>query len=229
MNRILSGSSLKMIAVITMAIDHIASHFLRYHEVFMTPLLTYHGKSLTYYFLLRAIGRLAFPLFAFLIVEGFQHTRNRWNYGRNLFIFALISEIPWLLVHGGTLRLLGHNVMFTLLLGFLGLCVLERYRTDVRKLTLYLLGMFVFSVIFRAEYDGSGFAFILLLYTLRQHRLLQAIIGSCMLPMKWVAGLAFIPINMYNGQRGFIRGTFAKYAFYAFYPLHLLLIYYLKY
>ena len=71
-------------------------------------------------------------------------------------------------------------------------------------------------------------AFIVLLYALRRHTVLQAMAGCCMLPMKWRAGLAFIPISMYNGRRGFIRGQLAKYLFYAFYPAHLLIIYLLQ-
>lgn len=225
--KLLSGSTLKLIAMITMFIDHVASHLLRHQEMFVTPLFTYHNKAFTWYFVLRCIGRLAFPLFAFLLVEGFIHTRDRYKYGRNLLVFALISEVPWALTHKG-FHLLGHNVMFTLFLGFLGLCALEHYRSNRRRLAQVLLGLLALSFVFRADYNGAGFAFIILLYTLRHHRLLQAVLGSSMLPMKWIAGLAFIPINMYNGQRGFIRGTFAKYCFYAFYPLHLLLLYFLK-
>ena len=221
--RILTGSALKMIAVVTMAIDHVASHLLRYQACFTEPLFTYHNHALTWYFIFRCIGRLAFPIFAFLIVEGFIHTRNRRRYGWNLFVFALISEIPWAMTHRG-LHLIGHNVMFTLLWGYLGLCVLERYRHDSRKVGIILIGMLAVAFLFYADYNGVGFAFIILLYTLRRHRALQAIVGSGMLPMTWIAGLAFIPINMYNGRRGFIHGQLAKYLFYAFYPVHLFVI-----
>lgn len=225
--RILTGSALKMIAVVTMTIDHVASHLLRHQATFTEPLLTYHGHTLTWYFLLRCVGRLAFPIFAFLIVEGFIHTRNHRRYGWNLFVCALISEIPWALTHKG-LHLMGHNVMFTLLWGYLGLCVIERYRHDSHKVGLILIGMLVVAFLFRADYDGSGFAFIIMLYALRRHRVLQAIVGCCMLSLKWIAGLAFIPINMYNGRRGFIHGQLAKYLFYAFYPAHLFVIWLIK-
>lgn len=222
--RILSGSALKMIAVFTMFIDHTASHLLRYVEEFTAPLFTYHHFELSWYYLLRCVGRLAFPLFAFLIVEGFIHTSNRRKYGRNLLIFALISEIPWVMLHD--FHIIGrHNVMFTLFWGFLGLCAIEHYATDKRRLGIILLSMLCVAFVFRADYSGSGFAFIILLYTLRRHRALQALIGSCILPMMWIAGLSFIPINMYNGQRGFIHGPLAKYLFYSFYPLHLLVLY----
>lgn len=211
-----------------MGIDHLALFLLSRQEAFVAPVITVLGKGISYYFLMRCIGRLAFPLFAFLLVEGFLHTRDRVRYGINLFVFALISEIPWVLLHSGTLRLTGHNVMFTLLLGFFALYAIEQYRqTNPKRLTAILLGLLCFSFLFRADYNGSGFAFIVMLYALRRHLLLSAVIGSCMLPMKWMAGLAFIPISMYNGKRGFIHGIIAKYSFYAFYPAHLMLIYWI--
>lgn len=225
--RILTGSALKLIAITTMVIDHTASHLLRHHEAFTEPLLTYHNHALTWYVVLRCIGRLAFPLFAFLIVEGFIHTRSRRRYGRNLLICALISEVPWSLTHGG-FHILGHNVIFTLLWGFLGLCAVEHYRHDWHKAGVTLVVMLIIAFIFRADYDGSGFAFIVMLYALRRHHALRALAGCTMLPMTWVAGLAFIPISMYNGRRGFIRGNIGKFIFYAFYPAHLFVIWIIK-
>ena len=65
----------------------------------------------------------------------------------------------------------------------------------------------------------------LVLLMLRYNRIFQAAVGCCFLNFRWIAGLAFIPINLYNGQRGFIQGPIAKYLFYAFYPVHLLVLY----
>lgn len=227
LQRVLTGSSLKVIAILSMAIDHVALYLLRYQEAFTMPLITYHDHYISWYFLLRCVGRMAFPIFAFLIVEGFVHTGNRRRYGRNLLVCALISEIPWALTHQG-FHLMGHNVLFTLFWGFLGLCVIEHYRSDWCKTGGILVTMMVAAFFFRADYNASGFALIVILYVLRRHFALQVLAGCTMLPMKWVAGLAFIPIAMYNGQRGFIRGTWGKYLFYAFYPLHLLAIWMVK-
>lgn len=104
----LSGSALKVIAMISMVIDHIALYLME------------HGTVL--YETMRCIGRIAFPVFAFLIAEGFIHTRSRYRYFFTLLGFAVISEIPWFLLNGadGT-----HNVMFTLALGVATLMVLE--------------------------------------------------------------------------------------------------------
>ncbi len=223
--RILSGSSLKVLAMLTMLADHLAAFYLCYYPQFMQPLFTIGHKQVSLFFIMRFIGRMAFPIFAFLLVEGFLHTRNRHHYGLSLFVFALLSEIPWNLVHTGTWHCPSQNVLFTLLLGFLGLCAIEYYRTDLRRMAVVLILLLAVSVLLRSDYGCSGYGFILLLYVLRSQRLLQAVIGSCFLGSRWMAGLAFIPINMYNGKRGFIQGNIAKYIFYVFYPLHLLIIY----
>lgn len=223
--KILNGSWLKMLAIFTMLIDHLAAFYWWHIPVFVQPLFVLGHKNITLYFLLRCVGRIAFPLFAFLLVEGFQHTSNRKRYGSRLAAFALISELPWNLIHSGTWHYASQNVFFTLLLGFLGMWVLERYADDYRRMALSLIGLLVTSILLRADYGCSGFGFIMLLYVLRNSPLMQTVIGSCMLSSRWIAGLAFIPINLYNGRRGFIKGTVAKYLFYVFYPLHLFLIY----
>ena len=226
--RILSGSWLKLIAVVCMLIDHLAAFYLFKLPVMHTELFMLGHHAVTPLLMMRLVGRLAFPIFAFLIVEGFLHTRSRVRYGRNLLIFALLSELPWNLIHSGTWHYPSQNVFFTLLLGYLGLCALEYFKYDSRRLLASLLGLLVASVLMRADYGCSGYGFILLLYVLRENRILQAIIGSCVLGSRWIAGLAFIPINMYNGERGFVKGPVAKYLFYLFYPLHLLVIYLLR-
>ena len=225
--RILSGSHLKLLAVLLMLVDHLAAFWWRTWPEFQTALFTVGSRAVTPYMLMRMVGRLAFPLFAFLIVEGFLHTRNRKRYGINLAVFAVLSEIPWNLVHTGSLLCPSQNVFFTLLLGYLGLCAIERYRERPVVMAGWLIGLLVVSIFLRADYGCSGYGFILLLYALRDNKLLQAVIGSCVLGSRWIAGLAFIPINMYNGQRGFVKGPVWKYAFYLFYPLHLLAIWWL--
>lgn len=219
---------MKLIAVVCMLIDHLAAFYLFKLPVMHTELFMLRHHAVTPLLMMRLVGRLAFPIFAFLIVEGFLHTRSRVRYGRNLLIFALLSELPWNLIHSGTWHYPSQNVFFTLLLGYLGLCALEYFKDDSRRLLASLLGLLVASVLMRADYGCSGYGFILLLYVLRENRILQAIIGSCVLGSRWIAGLAFIPINMYNGERGFVKGPVAKYLFYLFYPLHLLVIYLLR-
>ena len=227
---VLSGSWLKIIAMASMLIDHVAAYILRYIPAFTEPLITIGHHSITWCYLLRSIGRLAFPIFCFLLVEGFLHTHDRWKYGRNLFVFALISEIPWNLMHGGHIYGWSQNVFFTLFLGFLALCVVKQWEEDKqnRRLALRLLALIVVGILLRCDYGSYGISFILLLYVLRHNEIFRTAIGCCFLGSRWIAGLAFIPIAFYNGRRGFIQGPFGKYLFYAFYPLHLLVLYFIK-
>ena len=220
--KVLDGSALKLIAMLTMLIDHLGSAIVRYMNI---PLFTAFGYSVDLYSVMRLIGRFSFPIYAFLLVEGFLHTSNPKKYARDLLAFALISEIPWNLEHTGTLFCSHQNVMFTLLLGLLGIWVIRDYHDRPGKQILYLLGLLAISIFLQADYGCRGFGFILLLYLLREKSLYRAVIGTCFFHDAWIAGLAFIPIGMYNGKRGFIQGKALKYAFYAFYPLHLFIIY----
>ena len=104
----LSGSALKVIALVSMVADHCAYYLME------------HGTHL--YEIMRCFGRIAFPVFAFLIAEGFRHTRNRMKYFLQLLGFAVISELLWYLLNGadGT-----HNVLFTLALGVMALAAFE--------------------------------------------------------------------------------------------------------
>ena len=117
--RILSGSTLKVIAVVTMLIDHIGAILLSMYQPALKTLFTLFGREYSVYLIFRDIGRVAFPIFCFLLLEGFLHTHDRFRYGMNLFIFSLISEIPWNLMFTNTLRYEKQNVFFTLFLGYL--------------------------------------------------------------------------------------------------------------
>lgn len=219
---------MKLIACLAMLIDHIAAFlpgdFMDMNEI----LFTIGEKGITLRRLFHYIGRTAFPLFAFLITEGAVHTSDRKRYGINLLIFAIISEIPWNLVHCGEITHYRQNVFFTLLLGYAGICVIDRFKADLKKTGTYLLGLLIISILFRADYGCFGFGYIIMLYMLRERKVIMSIAGACVLPSRWIGGTAFIPIMLYNGKRGFAKHKWAKYAFYAFYPLHLLFLYYLR-
>ena len=219
--QILSGSALKMIAMITMLIDHTACILLQSYAPANQTLFYLNGKGYTLYRVCRDIGRVAFPIFCFLLIEGFLHTRNRFKYARNLLLFALISEIPWNYMHTNTWRAEKQNVFFTLFLGYLAIWALEYFWENQQKQFLCVLALLLISVKFNADYGWRGFIFIVLLYLLRMDKPAQAIVGSCWLYYEWKACFAFISINMYNGKRGFIQGKWTKYLFYAFYPVHI--------
>ena len=223
--KVLSGSALKTIAMVCMLIDHITLVLLSRYTV---TLLHIGGVRVTLYGLLHGIGRLAFPIFAFLLTEGFVYTSNRKRYGIRLLIFALISEIPWNLEHTGTFLYEKQNVFFTLFLGYVALCTCEHYQGQIKKQILSVFLLYLTVLLAKADYGLTGFGFIIMVYALREQKLLQALIGSCFLSSTWKAGLAFIPINLYNGKRGFIRTPAMKFLYYAIYPVHILILYFIK-
>ena len=229
--QVLSGSALKLIAILAMFIDHLGADVLRVvpeaNQLWFTlkyPFEIFPEKNFSYYTVCRDVGRIAFPIFVFLMVEGFRHTRSRFRYGRNLLLFALISELPWNYVHTGTWHYEKQNVFFTLFFGFLGMWAAEYFWENRTLQLLCLILIFIVSWRLGADYGWKGYIFILIMYFLRNEPGPQAIVGSCWLHYEWKACFAFPIINLYNGQRGFIKGAFGKYFFYAFYPLHLLLL-----
>lgn len=238
--QVLSGSWLKVIAMVTMCLDHLAFFSFVNNAELSATLFTIGSQNVSWLFLMHCVGRMAFPLFCFLLVEGTLHTHDRWKYGRNLLVLALISEIPYDLVRWGTVIAPGQNVFFTLFLGYLSLCAISRWEEALESddhsgsdyqnsiLAVCLFSLIGAGILIHSDYGTCGVSFIILLYVLRHHPVLRAAVGFCMLPKRWMAGLAFIPISLYNGKRGFIKGSIAKYLFYAFYPIHLIVIYLFK-
>lgn len=222
--QILSGSALKVIAIVVMLIDHGAYILLSYYPPGLTPLFYIGETAYTPYRICRDIGRIAFPIFCFLLLEGFAHTRDRKKYGRNLLIFAFLSELPWNFMFSNTWQYEKQNVFFTLFLGYLAFCALEHFQNERTSQLFALLALLAVSFVLNADYGWKGYVFLLIMYLLRYEKAPQAIVGSCWLSYEWKACFAFLPINMYNGQRGFIRGKAAKYFFYVFYPLHITIL-----
>ena len=219
-----SGSALKLIAVISMLIDHFAFVFGAELGFMTSPLFTLGQNTITLYYIMRKVGRLAFPLFCFLVAEGMVHTRKPIWYGVRLLVFALISEIPFNLMHGGNILYLSkQNVYFTLFLGAMLIWAFEHGGKEWMKMAL-MAAIMVIARFLRADYGMPGVFLILLLHVTRKHAAAQAILAYPLLSGGVAAFAAFIPINLYNGQRGFVRSQFVKFVFYAFYPLHILLL-----
>ena len=205
----LSGSALKVIALVSMLTDH-SAYYLLEHET-------------TFYEAMRSFGRIAFPVFAFLIAEGFSHTRNRLRYFLTLLGFAVASEVPWLLLNGadGT-----HNVMFTLALGVGALAIFEKYHQRKFVCFCMIALIAIFATCLGTDYEWRGISLIVICYMMREHRPLLLLF---MLPLMIYYGIvgaimAAIVLSLYDGTRGFIQGSTAKYGFYAFYPVHLFLL-----
>jgi hypothetical protein len=236
----LTGSHLKWIAIITMFIDHIGAALL---EIGLLPKIAnavLAGNSFDYVMsdyhfwyrfddILRSIGRLAFPLFCFLLVEGFLHTKNVKKYALRLGLFALISEIPFdLAFNGKALELSYQNVFFTLLIGLLMLIGLKYFEETLPphiswlRFIVALTGILL-AVFLRTDYDAFGIMLIFLLYEFRSLKTLRCIAGAILMLFNSTTGfLAFLFVWFYNGERG---KQLPKYFFYAFYPVHLLLLF----
>ena len=212
--QILSGSMLKLIAIITMFIDHAALLLAPQIPVLTVPFMTIAAKEISVYFLLRKIGRLAFPIFCFLVTEGFAHTKSRKRYAVSMLLFAIISEIPFnMMVSGQMMHLKSQNIFFTLFLGVLMLAAFEHVRKELLR-AVFLIGISAIALLLKTDYGLPGVLLVLLMYILRNHPAAQAVLSYPLLSGGVAAFAAFVPINMYNGQRGFIKSPAMKYAFY---------------
>lgn len=224
--KILNSSMLKTIAVVTMFIDHFALVVL-YWGILYPNIPIMEGTDLykvyEIYQVCRFIGRFAFPIFCFLLIEGFIHTSNRKKYAIRLAIFAVLSELPFnLAVDNQLFSLEYQNVFFTLLIGLLTIWAMESLE-HIYPIFMWLPALAGCGVAYliRCDYDYQGILLIVILYLFRHYRLLQAAAGALSLYWEWPAMLSFIPILMYNGKKGWNM----KYFTYAFYPAHLLILY----
>ena len=215
----LSGSALKVIAMISMVIDHVALYLM--------------DDSTVLYETMRCIGRIAFPVFAFLIAEGFIHTRSMYRYFFTLLGFAVISEIPWYLLNGadGT-----HNVMFTLALGVATLMVLKNLLQRSLVLGfLWTIGMAGIASWLGVDYEWRGILVIVIFYLFNGYghsfpysKGVQFFCTFALMMYYGVIGavMAYMFLYQYNGKRGCIDTYFVKNIFYLFYPLHLWILYF---
>lgn len=175
---------------------------------------------------LRCLGRIAFPIFCFLIVEGFFHTRDVRRYMGRLGVFALISEIPYdLAFRGVPLEYAHQNVFFTLLIGIGMMVLLERNREWPVKAVILLLAMWL-AVLIRSDYNFRGVLLIFVFYIFHESRWLAVTAGGLWNflyqgVIQKYGVLSVLPLALYNGE----RGRKMKYFFYIFYPAHLLLLY----
>jgi len=226
-----TGSTLKIIAIIAMFIDHTAAIVLE-RMIYMPK---YASISLYgIYGVMRLIGRLGFPIFCFLLIEGLCYTKDVKKYAGRLFLFALVSEIPFDLGFAGKAFYWQYqNVFFTL---FIGLLVLIGFRFGEERIMWGRAFLIVFDFLvllagmcadnwLMTDYSGMGVLTIAAMYLFRKNRVLEAGVGCTVLTMMSLSELTafftLIPIHMYNGKRGWNL----KWFFYVFYPAHILLLY----
>lgn len=252
---------LKLLAVIFMVIDHVGLFFFSEHLAF------------------RLIGRLSFPIFAWLIVNGIEYSHNRRNYFLRLFAFALMSQFPYLLAFGAAIPgFSGLNIFFTLCLGFLAVQVYRvteekkvisdwiegrkknldsLFRGNDRKsekslsaqilsgtLTFLLVGLCALAgSLLTVSYGAGGVLCVFLFYLFRKNikamfvsQLLIFIIfytlpvffipsmnGNLVALIQPVGAMSVLLLAFYNHE----RGPKLQYFFYLFYPIHLVVLYFL--
>ena len=220
LKRPLDGCVLKIIAVVSMLIDHYAA------------ILLPHSSSL--YLPMRAIGRIAFPIFAFLVVEGARHTSDIKRYALRMLVFAIIAEIPFDFAHiknlsdlkdFSFLNISSQNVFFTLFLGVLMLWALKYVSANPVLSPVAVFLPALLAHFFNSDYKACGIVVIFGFYIMGMAPLAGGLIISFVLAFGFESHieawgiLAFIPILLYNGK----RGHQIKYLFYGIYPVQYLL------
>lgn len=235
----LNSDILRMVAVLLMISDHVWATYMNL------------GDWMTY------IGRMAFPIFAFQIAEGFIHTSNLKKYTLRLLGFALISEIPFNLFYSSRwFNPYNQNVMFTLLLGLLAITVIDKTRKEKTLKSIALCAVYLFlisiaSVLGFIDYGFLGVVTVVMFYLLRDFPFAWVaqlvamvlinivffegqvfpveILGKTVeIPSQGFAVFALIPIWLYGGRRG-KAGKVVQYSFYAFYPVHMLVLYLIRF
>jgi len=220
--QILDGTMLKIIAMVCMVFDHVGDMFF---SGVMWP---------------RMIGRLAMPLFAFCIAEGFRYTHDKKKYLIRMGIFALVSEIPFDLAFTGTIDLSHQNIMLTFFLSILALMLynLVSYSSDGKKRAwriilgiLIVLSIAALALLLKADYSVFAVISVFLFYELRNTPYpVRELAGVGFLAVTRTmgfylfTGVSIIPLLLYNGKKG--KGL--KWLFYAFYPGHLLILFAIK-
>lgn len=239
----LSQENLKLFACITMLLDHIGAVIVL--NCFYQAAPAEKACWLEVYNSLRTVGRLAFPIYCFLLVEGVFHTRDPKKYGLRLLTGAILSEIPYDLAIYGAVNWQKQSVMLTLLLGFLMLELMKRYPKLPLKLLMVLPFAF-FAQITGADYGAKGILVIAVFALTREmkYKHLWQFLGiwfvfspDHLLALNWMDGfdleiqelaaLAIVPVSFYDGHKR-TDSKLLQWGFYLFYPVHLLMLYLIR-
>lgn len=221
----ISQETLKLIACMTMLIDHIGAVF-------------FPGS------ILRTIGRISFPIYCYLLTEGVFYTKNRSQYGKRLFIGILLAEIPFDFLFYGRLYWGKQSVMLTLFLGYL-FCVAAMHIPGLAQRMLLLIPFAYLGELLHVDYGAWGVIMIgmFMLTKDQPKRRFQQVfwlavislmiskvtvtVGPLQIPRQLFSLLALIPIFAYDGSKR-THNVWIQRGFYLFYPVHLTLLYLLR-
>ena len=216
----MSSFVLKIIAAISMFFDHL-------------------GDCLTngYVSAFNYVGRFAFPIFAFQISEGYTHTHSINNYIKKLFVFAIISQIPYNIFEYAVGFPFNLNVGFTLLIGLFAIIIFDKCSNKILG-CLGVAGCAILAELLQTDYGYWGVLIIFCFYLFKDNKLLSAFVFLLLVMGDYANNLinsnfnynyiimalctysAIVPILLYNGE----QGKKIKYFLYAFYPLHLIIL-----
>ena len=211
---------IKIIACVTMVLDHVK-----------------YAIPATENFITIYLGRIAFPLFAFLITEGYIHTSNLKKYCQRLFIFGLISQIPFMLFRTLVGEWIMLNIIFTLLLGLFAITVYDKIKNKFVSIPFCLIIIWLGEFL-KVDYGWFGVATVLLMYILKNKKQYLPFCFAILLILFFYLDkililnkvyityfvcymIPIVFILLYNGK----QGRKIKYFYYAFYPLHMIILY----
>lgn len=210
---------LKTVALATMIIDH-------YGAIFQS------GENIY-----RIIGRIAFPVYCFLLVEGYFHTSDVKKYGKRLLLFAIVSEIPFDLAFYGKIGFEHQNIFFTLSIGLAAIFFIDNKEGKYNfNKSLVIAAAGIFAMILSVDYNIMGVIYILSFYFTRNFPKKRQVLYMAVImlftnlmssPLQQFSLLALPLIYFYNGELG-QKNKFLQIMFYAAYPMHLLLFYFIK-
>ena len=216
----INGAQLKYIAFASMFIDH-------FNKAIITPFLTGTGPMVIITTIFDILGRIAFPIFAFMIVEGFFKTKSRWSYLRNLLIFAVISEIPYDMFQSAEfVNTWSQNILWGLALGLFTIMVIDKLKAYIKKRPLWVFVSLLIialsslgSMLISSDYEYYAIIIIYLYYLFYDKRLVASGLGYLVIIKEIYAILGFATVLLYNGEKGKQNKIFN----YLFYPVHLLI------
>lgn len=217
----LNGNQLKILALIAMTIDHIGCYLYPTHEW------------------MRIVGRLAFPIFAYMIAEGARYTKNRKKYLGMMFGLGVICQIVYYFAMGSLFQCILITFTFSIVLIYALDYAIQRKNAE-GWILLGLLFIAVFSLVYvlpkllshtdyNVDYGIWGVLFPVFVYLGGKNKWARLALAAIPLvflaisyPKQEYALFALVPLALYNGTRGKWK---MKYLFYIYYPLHLVVIY----
>ena len=191
---------IKILGILTMVLDHLGFMFFA-ENIY-----------------LRSLGRISFPLFAFQLAIGYSHSKNKEKYILRMILFAIISQIPFMIFVAKIAPETGHflNIGFTLTLGLLGMYIWENLKQPILRFLL-TFGVILLGYILPIDYGWLGVSLSIIFYIFNSNKIASSVLASILTML-----FALIPICLYNGKKG-LDNKFSKYFFYIFYPLHLII------